>query len=166
MKRLAAPYGSLIDREQPIDFSFENKSYQGFAGDSIASALAANEHWLLSRSFKYHRPRAALTMAGQDANTMVQLPSNPNALADRETISPGLFVMGQNYSGSLEHDRGSLLGLFSRFLPVGFYYKAFFKPRGMWEKWAPLIRKKAGLGIINQQLEPDYYDKQLSLIHI
>ena len=40
------------------------------------------------------------------------------------------------------------------------YYKAFFKPRGMWEKWAPLIRKKAGLGIINQQLEPDYYDKQ------
>ena len=160
MKRLAAPYGSLIDREQPIEFSFENKSYQGFAGDSIASALAANDQWLLSRSFKYHRPRATLTMAGQDANTMVQLPSNPNALADREAISPGLSVMGQNYSGSLEHDRGSLLGLFSRFLPVGFYYKAFFKPRGIWEKWAPLIRKKAGLGIINQQLEPDYYDKQ------
>ena len=56
MKRLAAPYGSLIDREQPIDFSFENKSYQGFAGDSIASALAANEQWLLSRSFKISSP--------------------------------------------------------------------------------------------------------------
>ena len=91
---------------------------------------------------------------------MVQLPSNPNALADKEPLSAGLRVMGQNYSGSLKTDRGALLGLFSRFLPVGFYYKAFFKPRGIWEKWAPLIRKKAGLGIIDQQLEPDYYDKQ------
>lgn len=160
MQRLPLPYGLLIDREQTIGFSFENKSYQGFAGDTIASALAANNQWLLSRSFKYHRPRGALTMAGQDANTMVQLPSNPNALADKEPLSADLRVMGQNYSGSLKTDRGALLGLFSRFLPVGFYYKAFFKPRGIWEKWAPLIRKKAGLGIIDQQLEPDYYDKQ------
>ena len=160
MPRLPAPYGLLIDRDQPVRFSFENKTYQGFTGDSIASALAANDQWLLSRSFKYHRPRGALTMAGQDANTLVQLPSNPNALADRESIANDLVVMAQNYSGSLRHDRTSLLGLFSRFLPVGFYYKAFFKPRGMWEKWAPLIRKKAGLGIINQQYKPDYYDKQ------
>ena len=144
MKRLPAPYGLLINREQSISFSFENKAYQGLAGDSIASTLAANDQWLLSRSFKYHRPRGALTMAGQDANTMVQLTSNPNALADKEPIAEGLQVMGQNYSGSLENDRGSILGLFSRFLPVGFYYKAFFKPRGMWEKWVKLIRKKAG----------------------
>jgi sarcosine oxidase subunit alpha len=160
MQRLPSPYGLLIDRQQPIKFSFENKSYQGFAGDNIASALAANNQWLLSRSFKYHRPRGALTMAGQDANTLVQLPSNPNALADKEPLTAGLKVMGQNYSGSLNTDRGALLGLFSRFLPVGFYYKAFFKPRGMWEKWAPLIRKKAGLGVIDQQLKPDCYDKQ------
>ena len=84
----------------------------------------------LSRSFKYHRPRGALTMAGQDANTMIQLPSDPNALADRIPLSEGLEVMGQNYSGSLNRDRGALLGLFSRFLPVGFYYKAFFKTSG------------------------------------
>ena len=158
--RLSAPFGSLIDRHKPISFSFEKKTYQGFAGDNIASALAANEQWLLSRSFKYHRPRGVLTMAGQDANSMIQLPSDPNALADRVAISEGLDVMGQNYSGSLNRDSGALLGLFSRFLPVGFYYKAFFKPRGMWEKWAPLIRKKAGLGVINQQYQPEYYDKQ------
>ena len=104
MPRLPAPYGLLIDRDQPVRFSFENKTYQGFTGDSIASALAANDQWLLSRSFKYHRPRGALTMAGQDANTLVQLPSNPNALADRESIADDLVVMAQNYSGSLRHD--------------------------------------------------------------
>ena len=158
--RLPAPFGSLIDRDKTISFRFENKTYQGFAGDNIASALAANNQWLLSRSFKYHRPRGALTMAGQDANTMIQLPSDPNALADRVAISDGLEVMGQNYSGSLNRDSGALLGLIAKFLPVGFYYKAFFKPRGMWERWAPLIRKKAGLGVIDQQFQPEYFDKQ------
>ena len=165
-QRLAKPYGSLINRDKPLKFSFEGNSYQGFLGDSIASALAANNQWLLSRSFKYHRPRGILTMAGQDANTMIQLKSNPNALADRELISENLRVMAQNYSGSLKRDRGALLGLLSRFLPVGFYYKAFFKPRGMWEKWAPLIRKKAGLGVINQQLVPSYYDKQYKFFDV
>ena len=164
--RLPSPYGTLINREKPIQFEFESKTYNGFQGDTIASALTANNQTLLSRSFKYHRPRGALTMAGQDANTMVQLPSNPNALADRELISEGLKVTGQNYSGSLEKDRGQWLGLFSRFLPVGFYYKAFFKPRGIWEKWAPLIRKKAGLGVIDQQLVPDYYDKQYKFFDV
>ena len=158
--RLPAPYGTLINRDVAVKFKFENKTINGFDGDTIASALLANKQWLLSRSFKYHRPRGALTMAGQDANTMVQLPSNPNALADKEVIKEGMLVSAQNYTGSLEKDSGALLGLFSRFLPVGFYYKAFFKPRGMWEKWAPLIRKKAGLGIIDQQLKSPYYDKQ------
>ena len=158
--RLPAPYGTLINRNVAVKFKFENNTINGFDGDTIASALLANKQWLLSRSFKYHRPRGPLTMAGQDANTMVQLPSNPNALADEEVIKEGMLVSGQNYTGSLEKDSGALLGLFSRFLPVGFYYKAFFKPRGMWEKWAPLIRKKAGLGIIDQQLKSPYYDKQ------
>ena len=61
--RLAPPFGSLINREQPISFSFEKQTYKGYAGDNIASALAANQQWLLSRSFKYHRPRGLLTMA-------------------------------------------------------------------------------------------------------
>lgn len=164
--RLPAPYGSLIDRDKPLKFQFEGEPISGYSGDTIASALLADRRWLLSRSFKYHRPRGVLTMAGQDANTMVQLPSDPNALADRELIKEGMEVTGQNYSGSLEKDRGALLGLFSRFLPVGFYYKAFFKPRGMWEKWAPLIRKKAGLGVIDQQLKPDYYDKQYKFFDV
>ncbi len=158
--RLPPPYGLLLDRKQELSFRFDNRDYRGFEGDCIASALAANGQWLLSRSFKYHRPRGPLTMAGQDANTLVQLPSDPNVLADRQQISAGLEVHAQNVSGTLERDRAAWLELFSRFLPVGFYYKAFFKPKGIWEKWAPLVRKKAGLGVLDQQFEPQYYDKQ------
>jgi sarcosine oxidase subunit alpha len=160
-QRLAPPMGSLIDRDTLVNFNFEGQSVQGFAGDSIASALIGNQSWLLSRSFKYHRPRGPLTMAGQDANTLVQLDSEPNALADCQVISPQLNVMGQNYSGSLEKDSDAYLGHFGRFMPVGFYYRSFFKPLGAWHRWENFLRKKAGLGKLN--LTPtteEYYDKK------
>ena len=158
--RLPSPFGSELDRSRTLEFEFEGRKFRGFAGDSVASALAANGRWLISRSFKYHRPRGVLTMAGQDANTLVQLPDDANVLADRLPLHEGLVVHGQNYSGSLDFDRGAWIGWFSKFLPVGFYYKAFFKPRGMWEKWAPRIRKLAGLGHIDTTAQPGYYDKQ------
>src|SRR6201991_3237950 len=104
--RLAEPHGLLIDRTQPVTFTFEGRDFAGYAGDTIASALAANDAWMISRSFKYHRPRGVLTMVGQDANTLVQVGDEPNCLADKREIANGLAVEGQNYVGTLESDRG------------------------------------------------------------
>ncbi|NQD54253.1 FAD-dependent oxidoreductase [Pseudomonas sp. CM25] len=159
MSRLPAPMGLLIDRNQPLHFSFDGKAYQGFTGDSIASALLANGRFLLSRSFKYHRPRGPLTMAGQDANTLVQLPSEPNVLADTHLLESGAQVTGQNFNGSLDNDKDAYLGKFSKFMPVGFYYRSFYKPKGAWKLWEPIIRKKAGLGVLDLKFLPEYYDK-------
>ncbi|MGI9484534.1 MAG: glycine cleavage T C-terminal barrel domain-containing protein [Geminicoccaceae bacterium] len=157
--RLGKGFGLLIDRAKPVWFSFEGRAYNGLEGDVIASALAAAGQWVLSRSFKYHRPRGVLTMAGQDANTLVQLPDEPNVLADRHPISGGLEVLGQNYQGSLEKDDYAWLDKFGRFMPVGFYYRSFFKPKGAWKRWEPRIRAMAGLGRINKEAEHGYYDK-------
>ena len=159
-KRLSAPMGLAINREKPVSFYFEDEIIHGYEGDTIASALLANQQWLVSRSFKYHRPRGPLTMAGQDANTLVQVGGEPNVLADREAIRNGLKVYGQNYSGSLKNDRDAYLDHCGRFLPVGFYYRAFFKPMGIWDKWESYIRKKAGLGKLDLNDKPEYYDKQ------
>lgn len=164
--RLPAPMGLLIDRDQPLNFSFDGKPYQGLQGDSIASALLANGRWLLSRSFKYHRPRGPLTMAGQDANTLVQLPSEPNVLADLQPLAAGVSVSGQNFAGSLDNDRDALLGKFSKFMPVGFYYRSFYKPKGMWKVWEPIIRKKAGLGALALDYQPEYHDKAFLFVDI
>ncbi|WP_078120318.1 2Fe-2S iron-sulfur cluster-binding protein [Thiosocius teredinicola] len=158
--RLPAPSGLLIDRDKPVSFTFEGKHYSGFAGDSIASALLANHQWLMSRSFKYHRPRGPLTMAGQDANTLIQLGGEPNVLADRTPLANAMAAAGQNYAGTLENDRDAFLGKFGRFMPVGFYYRAFFKPFGAWDRWEKLIRAKAGLGKLDLDFKPEYYDKQ------
>ncbi len=157
--RLSEGFGRLIDPAKPISFTFEGKAYQGYDGDVIASALAAEGQWLLSRSFKYHRPRGILTMAGQDANTLVQVADEPNVLADRHPIAGGMEIRGQNYGGSLEHDRYAWLDRVGRFMPVGFYYKSFYRPKSAWRFWEPRIRAMAGLGTVDQNSPHREYDK-------
>lgn len=144
--RLAAPSGCLIDRTRPLRFRFDGADYAGFAGDTIASALAAQGVWLISRSFKYHRPRAAMSFAGHEANTLVQVGEEPNVWADLHQVRDGEKVEPQNVIGSLASDRGAWLETFSRFMPVGFYYRSFFGASGSWDRWEPIIRSMAGLG--------------------
>lgn len=159
--------GLFIDSSKIIEFHFEGRKYQGHEGDTIASALAANDIWLLARSFKYHRPRGIRSLAGLEADPLVQLEYEPNVQADSYPISSGIEIYGQNYSGSLENDRQAFMGLFSRFMPVGFYYKAFFRPKGIWQKfWEPLVRRSAGLGKVNLKTPHGYYDKSYSFYDV
>ena len=157
--RLPEPKGLYLNRNDSISFTFEGKTYQGFQGDTIASALAANNIRFLSRSFKYHRPRGILSMAGFDSNSLVQVGNEPNVRADTCPIKQDLNVKAQNVFGSLENDWGRLIELFARFLPVGFYYKAFYKPKGIWRYWDVLIRKFAGLGKVVVNAKPYTSDK-------
>ena len=53
--------GGRVDRSRPLSFTFDGRSYRGFAGDTLASALLANGVHLVGRSFKYHRPRGIMT---------------------------------------------------------------------------------------------------------
>jgi sarcosine oxidase subunit alpha len=160
MKRLSNEYfGQWIDPSRAVRFTFEGQAIKALEGDSVASALLANNYWLQSRSFKYHRPRGPLTLCGHDANTLVQTSKAPNVLADHLSAENDLCVTGQNYTGSLRFDLSRALDWVGRFLPVGFYYKAFFKPRGIWAYWEPIVRKAAGLGVSNLSVEAPYNDK-------
>lgn len=147
-QRLSEPAGLLIDRRQTVSFSFEGRSYRGLHGDSLASALFANGEKTLSRSFKYHRRRGVLSMAGQDANTLVTAGGEPNVLADRVQVSEGLQAVAQNTFGNLRRDALAIMNYLGHFLPAGFYYRAFFRPRGVWRFWEPVIRRMAGLGVL------------------
>ena len=51
------PTGGVIDRTRTLRFTFDGRAYEGYAGDTLASALLANGVHLCARSFKYHRPR-------------------------------------------------------------------------------------------------------------
>jgi sarcosine oxidase subunit alpha len=158
--RLDGPgWGLLIDRTTPVSFSFDGLPQRGLKGDVIASALIAGGRHVLSRSFKYHRPRGPLTMAGHDVNSLVQVGPEPNVRGDRHPIAPGMAVTSVNRLGSLDRDFYSALGLFSRFLPVGFYYKTFFRPLGAWMRYEKPIRALAGLGTLDPKAHHGFYDK-------
>ncbi|MBL29197.1 MAG: aminomethyltransferase [Rhodospirillaceae bacterium] len=158
--RLPEPAGRLIDRTRTVAFTFDGRSYEGFEGDTIASALYANGVRVLSRSFKYHRPRGVFTMAGRDANTLVQVGPEPSVLADRRPITSGLAVTAQNVFGRAERDFGAALDKLGRFMPAGFYYKAFFKPKGSWAYWERVLRRMAGLGTVDVHTPHGPFDKQ------
>ena len=164
--RLQGDGGLYIDRTKPASFYFEGKVYHGYQGDTVASALLANGVQVQSRSFKYHRPRGVLTMAGDDAAAFVQFPNEPNVRGDITAIPEGVKVLGQNYWGSLKNDRLRLLDWFGKFLPVGFYYKAFYKPAGAWRYWEVLIRRLAGLGKVALSSQPEYSDKQYRFVEV
>ncbi len=147
--RLPAPWGSRIDRDRRLGFTFEGRPYAGCEGDTIATALAAHGVRVLSRSFKYHRARGLHTLGGHDANALVQLPGEPNVRADVRALAQGMQVLPQNVAGSLARDALGVLDRLGAFLPVGFYYRAFYRPRGVWPLWDRLLRRLAGLGRVD-----------------
>ena len=65
----------LIDRGQEVAFQFDGARYRGFKGDTLASALLANDVRLMGRSFKYHRPRGVLTAGSEEPNALVTVGS-------------------------------------------------------------------------------------------
>ena len=90
----------LIDRSVPISFSFDGVSYRGFQGDTVASALLANDIRLMARSFKYHRPRGVLTAGSEEPNALITVgcdgATDPNVRATVQEIYDGLEVHSQN----------------------------------------------------------------------
>ncbi len=153
----------FIDPTQPVTFTFNGKSYAGFQGDTLASALLANGQCLMGRSFKYHRPRGAVTAGVEEPNALVNLgrgaKSEPNQRATTTEIFNDLTASSQNHWPSLDYDIGALNAAVSRFLPAGFYYKTFMKPRAAWQHlFEPLIRQAAGLGPAPTERDADHYE--------
>ena len=151
--------GLFISSEQKISFNFDGRTVHCFAGDTVASALWRNGIKTLSRSFKYRRRRGILSLSGADAHTLMNIDGAPNVLADRIQAAQDMIARSRRYGGNSDTDYLSFLQYLSPVLPPGFYYKAFFKPRGAWLLWEPVIRKLAGLGEVNPAAEPVHVEK-------
>jgi sarcosine oxidase subunit alpha len=147
--RLPKQPGEWINRTQPVKFSFEGQSYEGFEGDSISSALWAGNMRVLGRSFKYHRPRGVLSHANHDVNVMLTDGQDTNMRGDVVGVKPGMQLLAVNTDGGVMNDRNRYIDKIAKFLPVGFYYKAFHTPKRMFPFWENIIRKAAGLGVTN-----------------
>ena len=162
-------YGRL-DRSSAVSFEWDGKTYQGYQGDTLASALLANNQNILARSFKYHRPRGVMSAGVEESGAIVSIGTGrrhePNVKATTQELYDGLIAKGQNAWPNVRTDVGAVSGLFSRFFAAGFYYKTFMglppfewgKGTGFWMQYEKLIRKAAGMGEASRQADPDHYE--------
>ncbi len=157
------PAGGRIDRRARLAFTFNGKRYDGFAGDTLASALLANGVDVVARSWKYHRPRGIVASGVEEPNAIVQLEAGagtvPNARATEVALYDGLVANSVNAWPSVEFDLMAVAGLFARFMPAGFYYKTFMWPKHMWKRYEQWIRMASGLGTAPTAPDPDHYDR-------
>ena len=164
------PSGGHIDRSKVLDFTWDGKPLQGYAGDSLASALLANGEQVLGRSFKYHRPRGVMSAGVEESGALVTVGTgarcDANVRATTQELYQGLVAQGQNAWPSVRFDFGALNGLLSRFLSAGFYYKTFMgvpplewgSGTGMWMRYEKIIRRAAGMGEASRAPDPDHYE--------
>jgi sarcosine oxidase subunit alpha len=153
--------GGQVNREKSLPFTFNGRPLQGYEGDSLASALLANQITLLSRSFKYHRPRGVFSAGEEEPNALLEIGegarAEPSCRAPVVPLAEGLVARSQNCWPSLDFDAGRLIDLTHSLWPAGFYNKTFKWPN--WHWWEGIIRHTAGLGRPLTEPDPDRYEQ-------
>ncbi len=162
-------YGK-INREKIFSFTWQNKNYFGYEGDSLASALLANNIKIVGRSFKYHRPRGIMSCGVEESGGLVTIGTadrrDPNVRVTTQELYQGLNSTGQNAFPNVNFDFSGINNYLSRFLAAGFYYKTFMglppfewgKGTSIWMFFEKFIRKAAGMGKASRLPDPDSYE--------
>ena len=163
MSRYRVPGRGRVDTAREVAFTFDGVTYRGGAGDTVASALLANGVHLMGRSFKYHRPRGAISAGSEEPNALIGTRRGPgrfepNTRATMQEIWNGLETTSQNRYPSLKFDVGAVNDAAYMLFSAGFYYKTFMWPKSFWNKvYEPFIRAAAGLGVSPREKDPDAY---------
>ena len=162
-------YGK-INRDNVLSFTWDNKKYKGFKGDTLASALLANNIGVVGRSFKYHRPRGIFSSGVEESGALVTVGSkdrrDPNVRATTQELYDGLKASGQNAFPNVNFDLAGINNYLGRFFASGFYYKTFMgippfewgKGTAIWMFFEKFIRKAAGMGSASTLPDPDSYE--------
>ena len=99
-------------------------------------------------------------MTSADTNCMFRIGNEPNVRGCARQLEPGMNVRPQNAWPSLNTDIMSLTRLASRFMPVGFYYRTFMRPKSLWPTYERFLRNAAGLGYVTRKHQDGYCDKK------
>ena len=165
MSNLRLDRGGQIDRSRPLRFYWRGRLLQGYAGDTLASAMLANNISLVGRSFKYHRPRGLMSAGVEESGALVTLGQgaglDANIRPSSTELFDGLQARAQNAWPSLGFDMGAINNYISQFLPAGFYYKTFMGPMRdtrTWMFFEKFIRRAAGMGTASREHDPDQYE--------
>lgn len=139
--RLDPQPGEEINRAESFTFRWNGALVHAYAGDTLASALAATGRRVFSRSYKYHRPRGLLTASYHDPGCFFQVGDEPNVRGAHRLAEPDMDVRSQNAWPSLSFDVKAANQLVGRFLGPGFYYKTFMRPQPLWPFYERILQR-------------------------
>ncbi len=148
-----------------LSFTFDGRPLRGFAGDTLASALLANDQMLVGRSFKYHRPRGIVSAGPSEPNALVTLGSgarsDPNTKATVAELYAGLDGQAARTAGRRSASMSARsTACFRRFSAPASTTRPSCGRRQLWEKlYEPVIRRAAGLGRAVLERDPESYEK-------
>jgi sarcosine oxidase subunit alpha len=158
--RLPHQPGEVIHRDKPVVFTWNGQPRQGLQGDTVVSALAAVGERIISRSFKYHRPRGLLSADEHDPNCFVQVGVEPNVPGASALVFDGAAARAQNAWPSLRYDIRAANAMLSPFIGAGFYYKTFIKPRWARPVYQRLLSKFSPGGHLGGETPSRQYAKR------
>ncbi|GGO98940.1 sarcosine oxidase subunit alpha [Wenjunlia tyrosinilytica] len=101
------PEGGRVSRDEPVGFVFDGVRYQGYRGDTLASALLANGVHMTGTSIKLGRPRGIFSAGVEEPNAVVQIEApfpEPMLPATTVELFDGLVASGLPGQGRLSAD--------------------------------------------------------------
>jgi sarcosine oxidase subunit alpha len=156
------PTGGRIDRSKPLSFRFDGRKLEGYAGDTLASALLANGVSIVGRSFKLRRPRGIVGSGAEEPNAIMQIGkgahAQPNLRATQVELYEGLVARTTKGWPGARFDLGAINDIFGKVFSAGFYYKTFMRPKSWWHLYERFIRASAGFGRAPTETDPDHYE--------
>jgi len=136
-----------------IDFEGRRVPFED--GDTVASALYRAGVRTFTRSVKHHRRRGLYCLTGDCPNCLVTVDEEPGVRSCCAPATDGMKVEREGGRPSTERDLLSVTDRVHWLLPVGFYHKAFVRPRLAWQMAERVIRWATGLGKLPVDRAPE-----------
>lgn len=112
-------------QDHSVTFAFEGRAVRAWRGQSFAAALMASGTTVLTRSFKYRRPRGYTCGYDICGNCPVTVNGLPGVSACSTPVHGGESVRRERGWPNTDIDLMRLADLMARFLPAGFQFRLF-----------------------------------------
>lgn len=149
--RRLAPLPGSGTAPAKVTFTFDGLPIRAPEGEPVAVAMLAADRPILSRSFRFHRPRGLMCDTGQCGWCECEVDGRPSVRSCQVPVRDGLVARSEHAWPSVDRDLFGWLDLGSRWIPPTFYHHRFLRPRRLRKRYLDVIRRFGGRG----RLRPD-----------
>ena len=129
-----------------VRVTFDDRSIDAFEGEPLAVALLAVDQPILSRSFRFHRPRGLMCDTGQCGWCECEVDGRPSVRSCQVPVRNGLVARSEHAWPTVDRDLFGWLDAGSRLIPPTFYHHRFLRPRRLRKRYLDVIRAFGGRG--------------------